>query len=86
MSQPVFNALIADYCPDCWRGRMYGIYFFGAFGIGSFSASALGYVAESQGIRVVFLVCAFMGLVAACFLVPLLVRAMRRGSSSTDAS
>lgn len=86
MSQPVFNALIADYCPDCWRGRMYGIYFFGAFGIGSFSASALGYVAESQGIRAVFLVCAFMGLVAACFLVPLLVRAMRRGRSSTGAS
>ena len=77
MSQPVFNALIADYCPDSWRGRMYGVYFFCAFGVGSFSASGLGYVAESHGIRTVFLVCAVMGVVAACFLVPLLVRALR---------
>lgn len=78
MSQPVFNALIADYCPDCWRGKMYGIYFFCAFGVGSFSASALGFVAESQGIRTVFLLCALMGLVAAGFLVPLLLRSLRR--------
>jgi MFS family permease len=79
MSQPVFNALIADYCPDCWRGRMYGIYFFCAFGVGSFSASGLGYVAESRGMAFVFLVCAVMSISAAGFLVPLLLRAMRRG-------
>ena len=82
MSQPVFNALIADYCPDCWRGRMYGIYFFCAFGLGSFSASGLGYVAEAHGIATVFLVCAGMGAIAALFLVALLVRALRRARAA----
>ncbi len=70
MSQPVFNSLIADYCPDCWRGRMYGFYFFCSFGVGSFSASALGYVAESRGVSFVFLVCAVLSLIAAGFIVP----------------
>lgn len=79
LSQPVFNALIAEYTPDFWRGRMYGLYFFCAFGVGSFSASGLGYVAETGGIRQVFLVCAILGLIAACFLVALLVQAMRKG-------
>jgi MFS family permease len=78
MSQPVFNALIADYCPDSWRGRMYGVYFFCAFGVGSFSASALGYVVEAQGVRTVFLVCAGIGVLSVAFIVPLLVRAVRR--------
>ena len=79
MSQPVFNTLIADYCPDCWRGRMYGLYFFFSFGVGSFSASALGYVAEAKGVSFVFLVCAILSLIAAGFIVPLLVRAIRSG-------
>jgi len=79
MSQPVFNSLIADYCPDHWRGRMYGIYFFCAFGVGSFSASGLGYVADAYGIRVVFLLCAVMGIIAACFMVALLARVLLRG-------
>jgi len=82
MSQPVFNALIADYCPDCWRGRMYGIYFFCSFGVGSFSASGLGYVAEAQGVPAVFLVCAAMGVIATLFIVVLLVRTLRRAKAA----
>jgi len=82
MSQPVFNALIADYTPDCWRGRMYGIYFFCAFGVGSFSASALGYLAESQGIRTIFVVCAITGIIATGFLLALYLRAVRSGRSA----
>jgi MFS family permease len=81
MSQPVFNALIADYCPDSWRGRIYGLYFFCAFGVGSFSASALGYVAETRGIAAIFFICAVIGLLAAGFLVPLLIRTVRRSKS-----
>jgi len=80
MSQPVFNALIADYCPDRWRGRMYGIYFFCSFGVGSFSASALGYIAETEGVRTIFLVCAFLGLAALLFAIALLARALKRGA------
>ena len=86
ISQPVFNVLIADYSPDCWRGRMYGMYFFCSFGVGSFSASALGYVAEMHGLRTVFLVCAFMSLAAACFLVPVLLRALRSGRTMAAGS
>jgi MFS family permease len=78
MTQPVYNALIADYTPDSWRGRMFGIYFFCAFGVGSFSASGMGYVAESQGITTVFLVCALMGLISIFIMVPLLLRARRK--------
>ncbi len=84
ISQPVFNALIADYCPDYWRGRMYGLYFFCAFGVGSFSASALGYVADAQGLKAVFLVCAILSVAAAVSLVPLLVRALRRNGRGVE--
>ena len=86
MTQPVYNALIADYTPDSWRGRMFGIYFFCAFGVGSFSASGMGYVAESQGITTVFLVCAFMGIISILIMVPLLLRARRQAKvvSSVD--
>ncbi len=80
LSQPVFNALIADYCPDYWRGRMYGVYFFCAFGVGSFSAGALGLVADAEGISAVFYVCAVLSVLATVALVPLLIRAIRRGS------
>jgi FSR family fosmidomycin resistance protein-like MFS transporter len=78
LGQPVFNALIADYCPDCWRGRMFGFYFFCTFGVGSFSASFLGYVAEQQNVAAVFFVCAIIAVLAAGFTLPLLVRAYRR--------
>ena len=86
MTQPVYNALIADYCPDSWRGRMFGIYFFCAFGVGSFSASGLGYVAENQGITTVFLVCAFIGVISVFIMIPLLLRAIRQSKvvSSVD--
>ncbi len=84
MSQPVFNALIADYSPDRWRGRMYGIYFFCAFGVGSFSASLLGFVVESYGVEIVFLVCAGIAALAALFTIPLLARAMRRNTLHRD--
>lgn len=85
MSQPVFNTLIADYCPDCWRGRIYGVHYFCGFGLGSFSAGALGYVAESHNIKAVFLICAFMSAAAVCFVVPLVVRVMRRGRTRVAA-
>ena len=78
MSQPVFNALIADYTPVPWRGRMFGIYFFCSLAVGSFSATGLGYVAETHGISSVFLVCAAFALTATLVSVPLVVWARRR--------
>ncbi len=78
MSQPVFNALIADYTPVHWRGRMFGIYFFCSLAVGSFSATGLGYVAETHGIASVFLACAIIALAATVVSVPLVVWARRR--------
>lgn len=82
MSQPVFNALIADYTPDLWRGRMYGVYFFCCFGVGSFSAGALGYVAETHGVEMVFLVCTAIGVLATLFTVLLVLKT--RGRTAVD--
>jgi len=75
MSQPVYNSLIANYTPVNWRGRMFGIFFFCAYGVGSFSASALGYVADRLGLNWVFIVSAGFGVLALICVAWLLVRA-----------
>ncbi|MFC2013013.1 MFS transporter [Chloroflexota bacterium] len=74
MGQPIYNCLVADYCPPSWRGRMFGISFFCVFGIGSFSAGALGYIADNFGINWVFVVCAGFGLLALLCAVVLLLK------------
>ena len=79
MTQPVFNALITDYTPVLWRGRMFGIYFFCSLAVGSFSATGLGYLADTRGIESVFLVCALFAVAATACSVPLVVWARRRG-------
>jgi len=76
MAQPVFNCLIADYSPADWRGRIFGIYFFCSFGLGSFSASLLGYVADQLGTNWVFMVAAGFGLLVLICTIVLLVRAL----------
>ncbi len=71
MGQPVFNSLVADYSSIAWRGRSYGIYYFLTFGLGSFSASILGYTADQLGINWSFIIAAgfaFMALVCAILL------------------
>jgi MFS family permease len=54
MGQPIYNNLVADYSPVAWRGRSYGISFFCSFGIGSFSATFLGYIAERSNTSWIF--------------------------------
>jgi len=63
MGQPIYNNLIADYSPAAWRGRSYGISVFCGFGLGSFSATLLGYTAEQLGTNWVFIVMAGIALV-----------------------
>ena len=75
MSQPIFNNLIADYAPVAWRGRSYGISFFFAFGIGSFSATFLGYIAEQAGTNWVFTAMGGIAVIATVLVMILLVRA-----------
>ncbi|MBA7698555.1 Multidrug resistance protein MdtG [subsurface metagenome] len=76
MGQPVYNNLIADYSPASWRGRSYGIGFFCTFGLGSFSATLLGYTAEQLGTNWVFIVMAGIALITLACIVVLLVRAL----------
>ena len=77
MTQPVYNSLLANYTPANWRGRMFGIYFFCNYGIGSFSAGMLGYIADQLGINWVFIVSAGFGLLVLVCATLLLVRAVR---------
>lgn len=62
MGQPVFNSLIAKYTPLHLQGRSYGISFFCAFGLGSFSAGFSGFIAERVGANWVFLALATVAL------------------------
>jgi len=57
----------SDLSPAAWRGRIFGVYFFCNYGVGSFSASMLGYVAKQYGVNWVFIVSAgFAGLALLC--------------------
>ena len=76
MGQPIYNNLIADYSPASWRGRSYGIVYFCTFGLGSFSATLLGYTAEQLGTNWVFIVMAGIALIALACIVILWVRAL----------
>ena len=64
--QPIFNTLVADYSPASRRGLVFGLYFFFNFGLGSFSATGMGYIADRWGLSYVFVaaaVCAIFGAV-----------------------
>jgi len=77
MGQPIFNNLVADYTPVDWRGRSYGISYFCSFGLGSFSASILGYIAERFGLTWIFMTMAGISLIALICVVALLLRALQ---------
>jgi MFS family permease len=53
--QPMMNVMLAHHTSPRMRGTAFGIYFFAAFGIGSLAASFSGYIAETFGLRWVFL-------------------------------
>jgi MFS family permease len=53
--QPMMNIMLAHKTPPRMRGTAFGIYFFAAFGIGSLAASFSGYIAQTFGLRWVFL-------------------------------
>jgi MFS family permease len=53
--QPMMNVMLAHNTSPRMRGTAFGIYFFAAFGLGSLAASFSGYIAETFGLRWVFL-------------------------------
>ncbi|MDZ4230649.1 MAG: MFS transporter, partial [Dehalococcoidales bacterium] len=84
MGQPIFNTLIADYSPSSWRGRTYGMYFFGSFGLGSFSATFLGYIAENNDIRWVFITMAGLSVVTVVCIVILFLKTLAAPGRKKD--
>ncbi len=72
MGQPVYNTLVADYSPSSRRGAVFGAYFFFNFGLGSFSATILGLVADRMGLSQVFIVSSVFGLIGVFFVSGLL--------------
>lgn len=83
MGQPVYNTLVADYTPSGWRGRIYGIYFFCSFGVGSFSASLLGYVATKMGTGWVFNIASVFGLLTLICTILLMRAAVKKTGGIT---
>jgi len=53
--QPMSNALLAHTTSLEMRGTAFGIFFFAAFGLGSLASSFSGYVAQTFGLRWVYL-------------------------------
>ena len=54
-SQPMTNTLLARHTTEEMRGTAFGIFFFVAFGFGSFASSFSGWIAQSFGLQWVFL-------------------------------
>ena len=73
MAPPSYNALAAEYVAPCMRGRVFGLIFFGAFGIGSFAGILGGIVAESFGSGTVFVALAGVSTLVVAAAVALLM-------------
>ncbi len=65
--QPMTNVFLAQYTSPEMRGAAFGIFFFAAFGLGSFAASFSGYLAQSYGLPAVFIGLSIITLVLICF-------------------
>lgn len=61
--QPMTNVLLAQYTTVAMRGTAFGIFFFAAFGIGSFASSFSGYLAQNFGLSSVFMGLSFITLI-----------------------
>jgi len=59
-NQPLGNKLLSEIIPEQFTGRAYGIFNFANFGIGSFSASACGWIGQHYGLKAIF---PFLGVV-----------------------
>jgi MFS family permease len=74
--QPIFNTLVADYSPASRRGLVFGLYFFLNFGLGSFSATGMGYIADQLGLSRVFIAAAICAVLSTVFIGALLLKTM----------
>jgi MFS family permease len=63
-SQPVGNSLLPRYTTASFRGRIFGLFFFMNFGIGSFMSWLAGWIGEQWNLAKIFTVLGFCLLVA----------------------
>jgi MFS family permease len=66
--QPIYNTLVADYSPPSRRGLIFGLYFFFNFGLGSFSATLMGILADRMGLAWVFIASALCAVISSAFI------------------
>jgi MFS family permease len=82
--QPMNNTLLAHATSPEMRGAAFGIFFFTAFAVGSLASSFSGYVAETFGLRWVYL-----GLGSSAFLliwVAFFFMRLKKGRSASSPS
>jgi MFS family permease len=70
--QPMTNVFLAQYTTTEMRGTAFGIFFFAAFGLGSFASSFSGYLAQNFGLPAVFIGLSLVTFVLIFFAVLLL--------------
>jgi len=78
-TQPPGNHMVAEFTPPRLRGLGYGVYFFVAFGAGSFGASLGGFISDRWGLAY-----AFVGLAAV--LVPAIAASVFLRASTRERS
>lgn len=71
--QPVCNSLVADYSPASRRGLIFGLYYFFNFGLSSFAATMMGFIADRIGLSWVFIAAAICGIIGSVFIGALLL-------------
>ncbi len=86
MGQPVGNVLLADYSPPAVRGRIFGLFFFFNFGVGSFSASLLGYLGQKHGVASIFIASAGFAALALVCITYLWLKAQRMKKQALSSS
>ncbi len=71
--QPVCNSLVVDYSPASRRGLIFGLYYFFNFGLSSFAATMMGFIADRIGLSWVFIAAAICGIIGSAFIGALLL-------------
>lgn len=83
--QPIYNSLVADYSPPSRRGLVFGLYYFFNFGLGSFSATGMGYIADKMGLNTVFIAAAICGVIGSFFIGMLLLKTLLKKNAQLTA-
>jgi len=81
-TQPVGNQMVAEFTPPRLRGLGYGLYFFMAFGAGSFGASIGGWVSEHDSLAYSFAAMAGIALPAVIAITVLVMMKAPRAESA----